>query len=226
MIPTFFKTAEFVEPPAPVYYLLAANGLFVVRNAGLFTSISRASGVVGLEAQQPALALRFGKIPRPVMESIYGFFHWAWRRWQSEAILFLYYSPESRTFLLDVPPQTIYLYRRMGRWRAEGRVTYGTLPRPADYVKLGDVHSHADLPAFFSAQDDRDDCEEGLKIVMGRMDRERPETEVSFVAAQHRFALRPEDTLEDFVVPMPPPRQWMERFHCEYEPERQTRRVY
>jgi hypothetical protein len=224
MIPTFFKTAGFQEPPAPMYYLVTANGLFLVRKTGLFTSISRTSSVAGLEPQQPALALRFGKIPRSVMERVYGFFAWAWRQWQSEAILFLYYSPTTGEFVLDAPPQTIYLYRRMGRWRAEGRVSYRALSRPEGYIKLGDLHSHADLPAFFSAQDDHDDCEEGLKIVMGRMHRSVPETEVSFVAGPHRFTLRPEDALEDFAVPMPPPPLWIERFHCEYETQNQIRR--
>jgi PRTRC genetic system protein A len=217
MIPTFFKDAGFAEPAAPLYYLVAGNGLFLVRRTGLFTSISRASGVAGLEEQKPELVLRFGKIPRAMMERIYGFLKWAWREWESEAILFLYYSPETGKFLLDAPPQTIFLYRRMGRWNAEGRVAYRTLARPESYVKLGDVHSHGDLPAFFSAQDDRDDLEEGLKIVMGRMDRERPEVEVSFVAAQRRFPLRPEDVLEGFSAAVPPPRQWIERVQCEYE---------
>jgi hypothetical protein len=119
MIPTFFKTADFTEPHTPLCYMVAANGLFLVRKTGLFTSISRTSGVAGLEAQQPTLSLRFGKIPRPVMERVYGFFDWAWRQWQSEAILFLYYSATTGRFLLDAPPQTIYLYRRMGGERRD-----------------------------------------------------------------------------------------------------------
>jgi hypothetical protein len=218
MIPVFFKTPDFQEPQAPLSYLVAGTGLFLVRRTGLFTSVSRAPGVVGLEPQKPALALRFGKIPRPILEAVYGFFAWAWRRWRSEAILFLYYSPESGKLLLDAPPQTIYLYRSMGRWQAEGRVSYAALPRPEGYIKLGDVHSHADLPPFFSEQDDRDDREEGLKIVMGRLNRALPEVAVSFVVAgQHRFTLQPEDALEDFAVPMPPPQRWIQRFRCEYE---------
>ena len=218
MIPIFLKTKNFEEPPAQLYYLVAANGLFLVKKTALFTSINPCSGVAGLEPQQSALALRFGRIPRSIMESVYGFFDWAWRSWSSEAILFLYYSPEKGHLMLDAPPQTIYLYRRAGHWHPEGRVSYETLPRPAGYVKLGDVHSHADLPPFFSAQDDRDDREEGLKIVMGRLNRELPELAVSFViGGQHRFALRPEDAVEDFARPMPPPREWVERFRCEYE---------
>jgi hypothetical protein len=224
MIPTFFKTGDFREPDTPLYYLVTANGLFLVRKTALFTSIGATSGVAGLEPQQPALALHFGRIPRQIMERVYGFFDWAWRQWQSEAILFLYYSPATGKFLLDAPPQTIYLYRRMGRWHAEGRVSYRALPRPEGYIKLGDLHSHAGLPAFFSAQDDYDDGEEGLKVVMGRMNRAIPETEVSFVAGQHRFALRPEEVLESFVVPMPPRRLWIQSFHCEYESAYQVRR--
>jgi hypothetical protein len=224
MIPTFLKTAGFTEPAAPLYYLVTADGLFLVRKTGLFASVTPVGGVPGLEPQHTALSLRFGRIPRPVMERIYGFFDWAWRQWQSEAILFLYYSPATAEFLLDAPPQTIYLYRRRGRWHAEGRVTYDALPRPEGCIKLGDVHSHADLPAFFSAQDDRDDCEEGLKIVMGRMDRAVPDTAVSFVTGRRRFPLRPHDALEGFALPTPPPQLWMERFRCDYESESQLRR--
>ena len=224
MIPTFLKTAGFAEPEAPLYYLVAANGTFLVRKTGLFTSVCRTNSVAGLEAQTPSVALRFGKIPKALMERVYGFFAWAWRQYQSEAILFLYYDPDTGRFLLDAPPQTIYLYRRMGKWRAEGRVTYGTLPRPQGHIKLGDLHSHADLPAFFSLQDDHDDCEEGLKIVMGHMDRAAPDVEVSFVAGKHRFPVKPEEAFEDFIVPLPPPRLWVQRIHCEYDSEIQTRR--
>ena len=224
MIPVFLKTADFCEPPAPLYYLVTADGLFLVRKTGLFTSVSRTAAVAGLEPQSPALHLSFGKIPRSIMEAVYGFFEWAWRQWQSEAILFLYYFPSTRTFLLDAPSQTIYLYRRSGRWCAEGRVTYRALPRPEGCIKLGDVHSHAGFPAFFSAQDDRDDCEEGLKIVMGRLHRGLPEVAVSFVAGRQRFTLRPEDALENFAVPMPPPARWVQRIHCEYESVGQIQR--
>lgn len=217
MVPTAFKTADYEEPQTSLYYLVTADGLFLVRKTSLFTSISRALGVPGLEPQQAALALRFGKIPGSVMERVYGFFDWAWRRWRSEAILFLYYAPETGAFLLDAPPQTIQFYYRSGQWHPEGRVAYCALPRPPGYLKLGDIHSHGRFPAFFSAQDDRDDCEEGLKIVMGRLDGEEPEVEASFVVGRNRFALRPDDILEEFAVPMPPPRLWIDRVHCQYE---------
>ena len=97
-----------------------------------------------------------------------GFSDWAWREWESEAILFLYYSPETGKFLLDAPPQTIYLYRRMGRWHAEGRVSIARCRGRRAISSWATCIRMPDLPAFFSAQDDYDDCEEGMKVVMGR----------------------------------------------------------
>jgi len=46
MIPTFFKTGDFREPDTPLYYLVTANGLFLVRKTALFTSIGATSGVI------------------------------------------------------------------------------------------------------------------------------------------------------------------------------------
>lgn len=219
MIPRFFKTGDFVEPPAPLYYLVASSGAFLVKKTELFTSITDTPLIAGLMEQKPSLALHFGKIPSGVMERIYGFFDWAWREWESEAIVFLYYAPATGTFEVEAPPQTLFRYRSLGRWRTEGRVAYETAPRPNGYVKLGDAHSHGGLPPFFSAADDRDDCEEGLKIVMGNMDQQHPDIEVSFVAGGSRFALEAAEAVEDFRVPLPPPKEWIRRVSCRYETE-------
>jgi hypothetical protein len=89
--------------------------------------------------------------------------------------------------------------------------------RPAGFLKLGDAHSHGDSPAFFSSIDDRDDGEDGLRVVMGRLDRPRPDICVSFVANGTRFRLDVEDVLEDFTEPLPPPEAWTRRVACRYE---------
>src|ERR1022692_4442907 len=48
---------------------------------------------------------------------------------------------------------------------------YGYLPRPASFLKIGDIHSHPDTSAFFSLTDDYDDSEDGLRMVMGNLNR-------------------------------------------------------
>jgi len=217
MISVYIKTDKFVEPDEPLYYLVAGNGVFLVKKAGLFTAVVGAQNVAGLENQSPALRLMIPRVPRNVMEQVYGFFDVVYRQWDGEAVAFLYYSPERAEFHVDVPPQTLFRHRTSRGWRTEGRLEYGELPRPDGFLWIGDVHSHGDVAAFFSEVDDRDDGQDGLRIVMGRLDRSVPALRVSFVTGGTRFDLPSEQVLEDYSVPLPPPSDWLQRvrFRCE-----------
>lgn len=217
MIPTYLMTAGFQEPEDPIYYLVGANGCFLRRKTQLFTSVTAVSGVAGLEAVQPRLTWTFGKLRRELLESVYGFFDWAYREWESEAIVYLYYDPEKRSVLAHAPPQTVFRYRSGGRWYTEGRVEYEAVQRPGHLLKLGDIHSHGDLPAFFSSKDDEDDHEDGLRIVMGGLHRSRPDVRASFIASGVRFMLDSRSVMEEFDTPMPPPEAWIKSVSCEVD---------
>jgi hypothetical protein len=214
MIPTYIKTPEMSEPADPVYFLVAANGIFLVNRTALFTSITRARDVSWLAHQEPRVHLTFPKVPREIMERTWGFFQAVYHRWYGEAVAFLYYARATGHFGVTVPPQELRRYQASGRWLTEPSVNYGSLSPVAGYVKLGDAHSHGRYPPFFSATDHRDDWQDGLRIVVGNMDRPRPEVKVSFVAQGVRFGLRPEDVLEEFSSPIPPPRAWIDRVSC------------
>jgi len=214
MIPFNLKTGDFVEPSEPLYYLFAGNGIFLVKKTPLFTAVTETRDVAGLDIATPALSLTIPKLPRDLMEKVYGFFDVVHRRWDGEAVAFLYYSPVRQQFHVDVPPQTLVRHKSHRGWRTEGRVEYGSLPRPDDFLWLGDVHSHGDLRAFFSDTDDRDDGQDGLRIVMGRLDR-NPEVRVSFVTGGTRFDLVTEDVIEDFAKPVAPPPGWLRRINIQ-----------
>ena len=215
MIPVHLKKIGFSEPSSSLYYLVAANHIFLVKKTHLFSSVSKAYSVPGLVEQEESLSLRFPKVPRQIMEQVYRFFLAVYQKWDGEAVVFLYYAASSGSFRVSVPPQTLFRYKLFGQWRTEMRVSYGYLPRPEGFVKLCDAHSHADLPAFFSCTDDRDDKEDGLRIIIGKLHRPKPDISVSFVANGTRFMLRPEDTLEDFSTSLPPPPQeWLEKVTC------------
>lgn len=217
MIPTHLKTGEFHDPDDPLYYLVAANGCFLVRKNGLFTSVTAVTGIPGLEAEQAGLWCGFGKVPRRLMETVYGFFDWAFREWESEAVVCLFYDPVKRSILAQAPPQTIFRYRAAGRWFTEGRVEYDNISRPAHLLKLGDIHSHGDLPPFFSSKDDEDDHEDGLRIVMGNLHRAKPDVCASFIASGVRFILDSRNVIEEFSRPAPPPAAWIQSVSCELE---------
>ena len=124
MIPLHLKTDDFSEPDSPMYYLVAENGVYLVKNTGLYTSVTRACRIVGLEEQSPSLVLRLPKVPRKLLEMVYGFFAAVYRKWQGEAIVLLYYDPLGRTFRLGVPPQTLSRYHSCGSLVTEGRIEY------------------------------------------------------------------------------------------------------
>jgi hypothetical protein len=221
MISLHLKTRAFSRPSTPLYYLVAGNGVFLVKQSTLFTSITRAQRLAGLERQSEALALRFPRLPRALLESAYGFFKAAYAKWRGEALVFLYYTPGEELFRLGIPRQFVSRRRCCGEWVTEGRMRYSALKRPPGFVKLGDIHSHGDRGAFFSSVDDRDDSEDGLRIVMGRIHGDRPEVCASFVSGGTRFRLRPEQVLEPFFVPRLPPPSWLDRLTCRSEDDRE-----
>ncbi len=220
MVPVYLKTPDGLAPDEGLYYIVAGNGVFCVRRTPLFTAATRAEEVGGLEPHRERVTLHFPKIPRSIVETIIGFFTHVYRRWHGEAIAFLFYSPEQRAFRVDVPRQTLPRYRSGGRWRTEGRLEYGVLPRPDGFLKLGDVHSHGESPAFFSGTDDRDDEEDGLRVVIGRLDRPKLDVCASFVVGGRRFPLAADAVLEIPPVPFAivhPPEEWIQRVVCRYE---------
>lgn len=217
MIPLHLKTPDFSEPGEQLYYLAASNGIFLVRKTALFVSATKADPLPGLERQSECVTLLFPKVPAAILATIYGFFRAAYRRWQGEAVAFLFYAPETGRFRVGVPPQSICRYRNFLGWKTECRVRYEHCTRPKGYLKLGDAHSHANLPAFFSSTDDEDDQEDGLRIAFGHLNQPRPEICVSFVVGGVRFPLQPKDVLEDFTSPHAPPRRWLRRVTCHYE---------
>ncbi len=217
MIPLHVHTGDLGEPDDRIHYRVASNGFFLVDRNPLFTSVTPAMSVPGLAPLTASLRLAVPRVPRLVMERVYGFFRAVHEAFAGgEAIVFIQYAPASRTFGLAVPPQTLFRHRQAsGRWWSEARVAYGYLPPRDGSVRLGDAHSHGSHSAHFSPTDDHDDAGAvGLRIVLGRVDEPRPEVAVSFVAHGTRFRLRPEDAIEDFSLALPPPRRWIRRVRC------------
>jgi hypothetical protein len=218
----YLKTQDAAEPDDALYYLVAANGVFTVKKTELFASVTPATAVAGLEEQSPSVALAFPKLPRQLLEQIYGFFQFVYDRLDGEAIVFIFYSSARREFYVDAPPQQLTRRRTRGGWRTDGNVSYDAIVRPPGFIKLGDAHSHAECSPFFSKDDDLDDREDGLRIVMGRLHRSNPDVRASFVANGTRIPLDAGDVLEDFGEPTRPPEEWLRRVTCRYMEPRRT----
>src|SRR5262245_39072927 len=92
--PVVVKTATAALPDGPIGYVLAANGLFLLRRTDLFTAcVPVDGGVPGLCPQDLFLRLHLPRLPRRLLERAVGFFRAVWDRWRGEGILIMFYAP-------------------------------------------------------------------------------------------------------------------------------------
>lgn len=216
--PVFIKNRDFLEPGEASYSLLAGNGTFFVKNMGLYSSSIRLdAGLPGLLNHDEGVRLRFGRVPRPLMCTILGFFRTAMRWHAGEAIVFLYYSARERSFCAKAPPQRVYRQICSCGTFTEPFVEYDTCDRPQGFIKLGTIHSHCDFRACHSVTDQCDEkYEDGLHITVGRLLGDQPDISVSFVVNGIRFKLRAADVLDSYgnYVCTDPPASWMSQVEC------------
>lgn len=217
--PVIVKSPEHERPNASLYYEVAENGVFQVRNTALYRAVTRATGLIpGLLPEYERLHLEFPPLPARLLEEVAAFFAEVYRRWEGEAVVILFYRVETREHRVGVPPQTLLGRRQFdGTWRAHHALHYGSVERPKGFLRLGTIHSHADLPAYSSAVDCADEqFEDGLHVVFGDFHRRVLSQSASFVANGVRFPLRPADVLEPVSYPRRPARpEWMKRIQLE-----------
>lgn len=211
--PILVKETDLPAPTgAPAFFLLASNGVFLVKEMDLYRACVEVKGVPGLLPHQESIQLKIPRLPRALVETCIGFFSTLYRRYQSEGVLLLFFS-HTNGFHVEAPTQSVY---RWASGRPCRRVDYENPPTPAGYSRLGTWHSHANLPAYHSHQDHLDEAgEDGLHVVVGAIDRGDPSFSFSFVVNGRRFFLREEDVIEGYDHPiLPPPGKWMEQVTC------------
>jgi hypothetical protein len=208
MFPIVLKTTNAAAPPpGQLYYEVAENGVFQVRDTPLYRAVTRVYGPVpGLLPGAEDLHIKFPRLPCALTGEVLAFFDEVYRCWEGEAIVILFYRADGREFRVVAPRQTIAGRRWYdGRWRADYAVRYDSAPRPEGFVRFGTIHSHADLHAYSSGPDCEDErYEDGLHIVFGDFHRRPVSVAAAFVANGVRFSIAPDDVLEDWKVPEHP----------------------
>ena len=202
--PVILKTAPHVSESARLYYEVASNGVFQVKETATHRAVTRvAHDIPGLHPSAEQLELRVPPLPAALLEDVLAFFREVNDRWEAEAIVILFHRADTNEYRVGVPEQRIPCYRDWeGRWRTYLELDYGDAPRPEGFVRFGTVHSHADQAAYASAADCQDErFQEGLHVVYGHLDRREPSRAASFVASGVRFPIDPARVLEDCEVP-------------------------
>ncbi len=201
MFPLHLKDDGFQEPAEPIYYLLARNGLFAVKETAFFRSVTRVEGLSWLEEQEEGVQLKLpARIPLLLIRQVVAFFQEIYRRHQAEAVVLLYYNGEARRYELVVPEQEA----------SPLRCWYEIGPTPPGWQRVGTIHSHGKLPAFHSGADVEDEAhDDGIHITVGNLDFV-PSLSCDVVVDGRRFDIAPMD-LVDGAETVEWPQQWLER---------------
>lgn len=186
----------------PVFYRLAANGLFVCREHPFFRScVPAPEWPSELAELRTSLEPRYPKVPRRLFELIVGFFEQIGEKHGAEAGVLLAWDSQARVVRPIVPPQTATVSRSSWSGRCYPIGLHYEVPDtlPPGWTLLGDVHSHVDEPAYSSGTDEHDEKHRaGLHIVVGRITREPPDLHVAAVVDRTRFRLAPELVIEGY----------------------------
>lgn len=218
-IPLYLKTdPNMPRPKDDEFYQLTRNGLFFCRNHAFFESDVPATHLPRwLAEHEPNCELRYPKLSVSGLEYIVGFFHRIYERHESEAIVLLLWDMVRRRYRICVPPQKATVWESSYGTRAALDVSYEVpLPLPTGCIVAASIHSHADGGAY-SSWTDRDDEQyrDGVHVVCGRVNRDRPEFHIELVVDGHRFDLEFDDFFHGYEQRRTRiPKKWLKMVKC------------
>jgi len=155
------KDGSFSGSDDSMYYLLAADGLYLTRRSKFFTTELRVQGLPWLENHGERVQLHLPRpLPDSILEQAVAFFLAVFERFGSEAILLLYYASDGDRYELIAPRQEV----------APLTCHYDIQPTPPGWLRVGSLHSHGSLEAGHSDIDARDEQhEDGLHFTVGNL---------------------------------------------------------
>jgi len=187
-----FKNGKF-KPPCSNYYLVAENGIFICKENQCITASVMVDERLGLEEHSEGVKWKLPKIPCRLVHRAIAFFRHVRELYQSESLLWIYYSPTEEEYDLYAPVQKV----------SDVSVsTEDKTPTPDGWLRIGTMHSHP-CDAFHSSGDDNDEFYfDGLHIVCGNLQKIIPDFSCSVVVSGRRF-IQPTDQILDVDTEIP-----------------------
>ncbi len=201
MFPVYIKDEKFQQPEDPIYYLVTADGVFLVKNTQFFTCATKVGSIPNLKKHKEELILKLpGKIPADQLRRVVAFFQKVYQMHQAEAAVVIYYSPEEAEYSLVVPDQKV----------SGASAHYTVKGTPDGLLRVGEFHSHARMKASHSGIDDADEeHDDGLHITIGNLDT-IPSYSCSMVVDGKRYSLDLSDVVQ-YEEEAEIPDEWLAR---------------
>ncbi|MEI6236310.1 MAG: hypothetical protein WCT04_24905 [Planctomycetota bacterium] len=183
-------------PPDNLCFLAGANGLFKQVRNDFYSARVKTDEVAGLAELKDEASLNVPALPLDLFRRVESFFAAVFEKYRSEAVVLLRCNPTLREWRVVVPRQSV---RGL-------RVSYdlATLPpAPEGFELFGTIHSHADISAFHSGTDDRDEIHfDGLHITIGDLDKPSRSYACRWMLAGRAFTTSMAEVVES--PPLPP----------------------
>jgi len=154
------------EIPHNYSFIVAANGFFIKKKNDFYSILQKVENIDQLEKVDPFVRLNFKKFPQDKLSEIVQFFTDVYDKFDGEAVVLLYYNSEKEEWTYLVPPQEV---SRAGvDYKLDDEFKKKI---PSGSKLLGSIHSHAEMAAFHSGTDDKDEISfDGLHITIGNVD--------------------------------------------------------
>jgi len=187
MFKVFINDGKHKVPNDDIFYIVGKEGLFIKKSLGIIDSITPIDNISILNSVETCARLNINKISKTNFAKMYMFFKDVYKKFQSEAILLIFYNEKTHKYKIVSPKQTV----------SGTSMEYDRKIIIKDYTMIGDIHSHGTMSAFHSSVDDQDEKSfDGLHITIGHITSLNFSISGSIVINGNRFVINPLDYIE------------------------------
>jgi len=188
MFPVWINDGTTEMPTDPIFYVVAKDGIYLKKTMGDFDTMNKVDAISILGDCATYASLDVAKITMRQFTQILSLFREVYKTFRSEANVILHYNKKRKRYRIDVPLQGV---TGASVDYVNGEDTY------KDYIRIGTIHSHANMTAFHSPTDHTDEENwDGLHITLGKMDEDYFDISCSIMTGGERFMVQPEDYIE------------------------------
>ncbi len=188
MFPIWINDGSTEMPIDPIFYIVANDGMYLKKSMGHFETITKVDNISILKGCETEATLNIEKIKMRQFTQILTLFKEVFRKYKAEANIVLHYNKYTGLFKIEIPEQQV---SGASVEYKNGEETY------KDFLRIGTIHSHANMSAFHSATDHKDEENwDGLHITLGFMGEEYFDISCSVMANGERFMVNPEEYIE------------------------------
>ncbi|GEM_PF-3748190 len=179
-LPVYLLVPGFTLPATGSYYVVTGDGVMLHQETKFFTATTLVKKLNFLEQLPVQLHWHLPPLPAELTAQAYYFFRAVYKKYKSEAALYIFYHEEQKEFMLECTQQTVesaHLERQPPEFK-EG------------YTCIGTMHSHGSMHAFHSSTDrEANKVFPGLHITFGRLGESQFQVQSEIVIGDSAFTI-------------------------------------